>query len=717
MSLDNGVKARMLKQPKATGVAYQARRTLALNTIADYFGHQCHRVCEIISSKAPVTFDRIVKFSSDASFGRNSSLVSRGSRYVIGDGDGQILSMTREEVAKCLAILIHHGIVYSYCSDNTVPSSLSGKLNMADSIPLYEIEYNNAILWLHMPVYTMQVAQQVRKLHQGNAEVGNMAGYIVSHVSTGGSTHDQAFKFLNTHDADTFNLAWETIVNKKFIVPWKIGVEDYNDDNNVSNGNCITMNGVLMNNTSKAKNSGAIDLTDDNINNDSTYYMLDIRRINILLRHKVCLDYVISSKIGAKKQHISESIVQEVYKAFLKVALTTELDNSNFDIEGNLKWTHSVTVLETHAFQELDDDPPGVPSGFSWSAEKFKAAAAALCDMRPPALVQYSRTMYKVNMSDIVNQVKEELSQSIISHRYGDRSGRILRLLVELGHLDQKAISDMAMIPMHDTRYDLYQMLQQHVVELHEVPRPPNRTPATTLYFWSTSHKLIKAAAENFTFKSILNLKLRRQRFVAGDNMAIIEMADKYNECYKQLGSMNVTDIGINQAIRCARTMKIGKIIKINDVETKVKTVEIQWTENEDDHKKIGMETSPLVGNAHSNNNNKNQTGNGSATTVPAIPKYLGQEVVPLDSIEHYVHVTNSMRRQKLPPDDTNKLFRITVIRDRIDITIGRLQKTLMCLTHFNGIDQEPILYKRDYEKMTEAVEPSHGPSRKKKKR
>ena len=76
-----------------------------------------------------------------------------------------------------------------------------------------------------------------------------------------------------------------------------------------------------------------------------------------------------------------------------------------------------------------------------------------------------------------------------------------------------------------------------------------------------------------------------------------------------------------------------GKIIKINEEEIKVKTVEIQWIENEDDHKKIGMETSPPVGNAHNNN----QTANGSISTMPAIPKYLGQEVVPMDSIEHYV--------------------------------------------------------------------------------
>ena len=84
----DALKVRMMKQPRTTGIAYQARKSLALNAIADYFGHQCHRVCEILSSKAPVTFDRIVQYSTDASFGRNTSLVSRGSRYIIGDGDG-----------------------------------------------------------------------------------------------------------------------------------------------------------------------------------------------------------------------------------------------------------------------------------------------------------------------------------------------------------------------------------------------------------------------------------------------------------------------------------------------------------------------------------------------------------------------------------------------------------------------------------------------------
>ena len=33
----DALKVRMMKQPRTTGIAYQARKSLALNAIADYF--------------------------------------------------------------------------------------------------------------------------------------------------------------------------------------------------------------------------------------------------------------------------------------------------------------------------------------------------------------------------------------------------------------------------------------------------------------------------------------------------------------------------------------------------------------------------------------------------------------------------------------------------------------------------------------------------------
>eukprot|EP00944_MAST-04C_sp_MAST-4C-sp1_P008361 g8361.t1 len=682
------------KQSRLTGVAYHERKSLALNTIAEFFGYQCHRVCEIISSKAPVTLPRIIQFSQDASFGKNSSLVNRGSRYVIGDGDGQVLNMTKDEVAKCLCILIHHGVVFSYCAKDA-PATASDVLTTT-SRPLFEIDYDSALIWLHMPVYAIEVSQAVRAEHKNSDALGKLAGNIVSHVSTGGSTRTLTQKFLNVKDVQSFHLVWKYLVNKNILVPWKRLISGVD----VPNASILLFEDD--NRSSGGKN-----------NQDNLYYMLDTRCINVLLRHKVCLDYIKSSKIGARKALISESIVCAVYKAFLKIATTAELNPGAYEDSGDLKWQNTIFVSEKDAFSALDDNVAGVDSTFTWSEKKFKAAVDALCNMRPPALEQYDKGKYSIHISSIVNKLKEELSQSIISQRYGDRSGRIVRMLVELGHLDQKTISDMAMIPMHDTRYDLYQMMQQHVVELHEVPRPPNRTPATTLYFWSTSQKLIKDAAERFTYKSILNLKLRRQKFVAGDNMMVLQMADKFGESYRQLGSMSVAEVDVGQVVRCSRTMKSGKIVQVNDVETKLKTVEIEWTANEEDWKNNASEKLE-VGNGVSVAHEGGSSDTSSGSLRPTLSK---KEVVPLHSTQHYVHIVNNARRLKLATEDTNRLFRITVIKDRIEITLGRLQKTLMCLTHFNGSGQRPFLYKRKYDEMVDIVEPASGPARKKKRR
>ena len=159
--------------------------------------------------------------------------------------------------------------------------------------------------------------------------------------------------------------------------------------------------------------------------------------------------------------------------------------------------------------------------------------------------------------------------------------------------------------------------------------------------------------------------------------------------------------------------MKSGKIVQVNDVETKLKTVEIEWTANEDNHKKNTREKLEAgIGNPVVLAGGSPDTSNGSLR--PTLPK---KEVIPLHSTQHYVHIINNGRRLKLATEDTNRLFRITVIKDRIEITLGRLQKTLMCLTHFNGSGQRPLLYKRNYNEMVDIVEPASGPARKKKKR
>ena len=131
-------------------------------------------------------------------------------------------------------------------------------------------------------------------------------------------------------------------------------------------------------------------------------------------------------------------------------------------------------------------------------------------------------------------------------------------------------------------------------------------------------------------------------------------------------------EVDVGQVVRCSRTMKSGKIVQVNDVETKLKTVEIEWTANEEDRKNNASEKLE-VGNGVSvaHEGGSSDTSSGSLVTLSK------KEVVPLHSTQHYVHIINNARRLKLATEDTNRLFRITVIKDRIEITLGRLQKNI----------------------------------------
>ena len=153
--------------------------------------------------------------------------------------------------------------------------------------------------------------------------------------------------------------------------------------------------------------------------------------------------------------------------------------------------------------------------------------------------------------------------------------------------------------------------------------------------------------------------------------MMVLQMADKFGESYRQLGSMSVAEVDVGQVVRCSRTMKSGKIVQVNDVETKLKTVEIEWTANEEDWKNNASEKLE-VGNGVSVAHEGGSSDTSSGSLRPTLSK---KEVVPLHSTQHYVHIVNNARRLKLATEDTNRLFRITVIKDRIEITLGRLQK------------------------------------------
>ena len=300
---------------------------------------------------------------------------------------------------------------------------------------------------------------------------------------------------------------------------------------------------------------------------DAPHYVIHIGRVHLLVRNKMCLDYVRHAQLGRKNNGENVPYLVEVYRGFLTCAARKQMrscDNNGHFLR------HNESNVKLHELKASLETPASIPfiekQTFTWTDDRIVKCINLLCSMQPPALTAISRDSYQVNVGSIHTQIIHETSESIISQRYGTESARIVKLLIEKGHLEQNLISELGMVPVHQARQRLYDMLQDNVVALHEVSRPPNRAPSTTFYFWYSSHEMLCVAAERFTLQSIFNVTLRKQHVVSTKNY-ILELAQTHGEKYIPIFECEELSLGMT-----VRTFgKMGTIKSISDVETKSK--------------------------------------------------------------------------------------------------------------------------------------------------
>ena len=610
--------ANIVAHNEVTEKASKHRKLVALNLVAQYFGYQCHRLCEIVAAKGPVTHSEIISLCKDPSVGRNTSLVSRASKYTIGCGEAQVVALTEKEVGTCLWVLIDHGVIYSY--QYPEDGSSPGKC-------MFDFDTNSILLWLHFPEYIAAVTEEAT--NELGAGVGKTTGNILSIMRAAGCTYEAALK--RHHEAKmgskvkSFKSAWDFLAGRGFIVKADV------------------------------QSTGS----------STPHHVVHVGRIHLQLRHKMCLDYVNHAQIGRKNNGENVSSVVEVYRAFLMCARKKQMQACDHD--GHFV-RQNETIVHLHDVKKSLKNPAHIPVSdqltFSWGNDLIDNCIKRLCNMQPSALLVLGNGAYQVNVGSIHTQIVHEMSESIVSHRYGTESARILKLLVEKGHLEQNMISELGMVPVHEARQRLYDMLQDNVVALHEVSRPPNRAPSTTFYFWHSSHKMLSVAAERFTLQCIFNVTLRKQHIVSTKNN-ILELAQTHGEKYVPI--FDCDDLSLGMTVR--NLHKTGTITSISDVETKTKTATVRWEEH------------------------------GNTPTSVEIVKIATSKNL-------YVRITR--RNSKLSDTDSAELFRIQMVLDRLDGSLNKLQQTLLYFVDAKGKVRHPFVFKRSYDNMIASTEPAY---------
>lgn len=152
---------------------------------------------------------------------------------------------------------------------------------------------------------------------------------------------------------------------------------------------------------------------------------------------------------------------------------------------------------------------------------------------------------YCVNYKSASNLLCQSVLESVVCERFGSKPLRLFRLLLLKKHLEQKQISDMALIPNKEAKEMLYSLLAENFISLQEIPRSSDYAPSRTFYLFSVNKNQVARVVLQRCYKALGNLMTKRKH-VATENRRLLE---KYAQWERQQASQGEDEVEIEEAI------------------------------------------------------------------------------------------------------------------------------------------------------------------------
>ncbi|XP_037557698.1 DNA-directed RNA polymerase III subunit RPC3 [Dermacentor silvarum] len=193
---------------------------------------------------------------------------------------------------------------------------------------------------------------------------------------------------------------------------------------------------------------------------EKEYWRVNIDRFHQHLRDQLVVQAV-SKRMGAK--------AGEVVRTMLRLSETRSHPKDAF----------SAPVSRSEIYQSLQQQ-------IKISQKELDSYLSLLAD---DALGLVRRTderggMFSVNLERTLRLLAEGVLASIVQDRFGAKSCRIFRLLLEKKYLEQKQIEELAMITARDAKEMTYKMFQEKFVLAQELPRTPDYAPSRMIYLF-----------------------------------------------------------------------------------------------------------------------------------------------------------------------------------------------------------------------------------------
>ena len=138
------------------------------------------------------------------------------------------------------------------------------------------------------------------------------------------------------------------------------------------------------------------------------------------------------------------------------------------------------------------------------------------------------RSGWKLHLNDAEQQLREDEILQMVKRRFGPMSLRIIRILIDRGKVDEKALQEIGLVNAKDLRRCLAQLNRHGFIDLQEVPREKERQPVRTIFLWFYDAERVRKRVLENLYKSMCRLlqRLSVERLGVGSTLQKAERSD-----------------------------------------------------------------------------------------------------------------------------------------------------------------------------------------------
>jgi DNA-directed RNA polymerase III subunit RPC3 len=268
---------------------------------------------------------------------------------------------------------------------------------------------------------------------------------------------------------------------------------------------------------------------------DEVEWRINVDELNKRLRHIECLQEI-SETLNCEEQSMC---VEHLLGAALETGTESLLQKQTNPVADNALLQKLIENGDASEDTMLED-----------VHESMSNAIATSCGLVEQNVRDSTGNKeYFINMKRTLDQRREKELEQAVWLRFGQHGKRIFNMLRRDGPEQDKHIASECMVEIQETRERLYKMMQFGLVQMQEVSKASDHTPARTYFLYRVQHSRAMEVYHDAIFKTCSNL-LRRLQSEREWNREALELIGDAEVCSSEQLRPNRTRRCITSEIR-----------------------------------------------------------------------------------------------------------------------------------------------------------------------